>query len=227
MSLLRHVVRQDPCAGLSCFRGEFSSCLTRRPRLTHRSAWTSQLGALPVIEGTVIRLQVEHLPSGATPKPVWLWWSGTDATTADVDRLWQAFLRRFDIEHTFRLFKQTLGWTCPNCSPRSSPRSWRTSTRSRRAGFRCGTSITSGWRSGPPQPVSAGRRCRRGVCIQLIRTTCWRRTRWCAGRSSGIWRSVGYRRPRITSGCTARPPGCGTGVRRREGARSPSGWPIR
>ncbi|MFF8747866.1 transposase, partial [Streptomyces californicus] len=42
------------------------------PRLTHRSAWTSQLGALPLIEGTVIRLQVEHLPSGATPKPVWL-----------------------------------------------------------------------------------------------------------------------------------------------------------
>ncbi|MCX5433029.1 transposase [Streptomyces sp. NBC_00257] len=83
------------------------------PRLTHRSAWTAQLGSLPVIEGTVIRLQVEHLPSGATPKPVWLWWSETDATTADIDRLWQAFLRRFDIEHTFRLFKQTLGWTCP------------------------------------------------------------------------------------------------------------------
>jgi hypothetical protein len=30
-----------------------------------------------------------------------------------VDLLWQAFLRRFDIEHTFRLLKQTLGWTCP------------------------------------------------------------------------------------------------------------------
>ncbi|WP_331749007.1 MULTISPECIES: NF041680 family putative transposase [unclassified Streptomyces] len=83
------------------------------PRLTHRSAWTAQLGSLPVIEGTVIRLQVEHLPSGATPKPVWLWWSGTDATATQVDLLWQAFLRRFDIEHTFRLFKQTLGWTCP------------------------------------------------------------------------------------------------------------------
>ncbi|MFJ2434412.1 NF041680 family putative transposase [Streptomyces anulatus] len=93
------------------------------PRLTHRSAWTTQLGALPVIEGTVIRLQVEHLPSGATPKPVWLWWSGTDATTADVDRLWQAFLRRFDIEHTFRLFKQTLGWTCPKIrSPEAADR---------------------------------------------------------------------------------------------------------
>jgi hypothetical protein len=29
------------------------------------------------------------------------------------DRCWQAFLRRFDLEHTFRLFKQTLGWTSP------------------------------------------------------------------------------------------------------------------
>ncbi|MEU0632788.1 hypothetical protein [Streptomyces sp. NPDC005989] len=50
-------------------------------------AWTAELGALPVIEGTVIRLQVEHLPSGATPKPVWLWWSGTDATETDEDLL--------------------------------------------------------------------------------------------------------------------------------------------
>ncbi|PZF82723.1 NF041680 family putative transposase [Micromonospora deserti] len=83
------------------------------PRLTHRSAWIASAKVLPVIEGTVIHLEVEHLPSGATPKPVWLWWSGVDATSADVDRLWQTFLRRFDIEHTFRLFKQTLGWTCP------------------------------------------------------------------------------------------------------------------
>jgi hypothetical protein len=36
-----------------------------------------------------------------------------DMTETDVDRCWQAFLRRFDIEHTFRLFKQTLGWTAP------------------------------------------------------------------------------------------------------------------
>lgn len=31
----------------------------------------------------------------------------------DVDVHWQAFLRRFDIEHLFRLMKQTLGWTRP------------------------------------------------------------------------------------------------------------------
>ncbi|MER7421130.1 NF041680 family putative transposase [Micromonospora peucetia] len=83
------------------------------PRLTHRNAWIDQTGGLPLIEGTVIRLEVNHLPSGAIPKPVWLWCSETAATPVDVDRLWQAFLRRFDIEHTFRLFKQTLGWTCP------------------------------------------------------------------------------------------------------------------
>ncbi len=83
------------------------------PKLTHRSSWAAADATLPVVEGTVIRLDIDHLPSGATPKPVWLWWSGTDATEADTNRLWQAYLRRFDIEHTFRLFKQTLGWTCP------------------------------------------------------------------------------------------------------------------
>jgi hypothetical protein len=30
-----------------------------------------------------------------------------------VDLCWQAFLRRFDLEHTFRFFKQVLGWTAP------------------------------------------------------------------------------------------------------------------
>jgi DDE superfamily endonuclease len=83
------------------------------PRLTRRSAWVAQTGTLPVIEGTLIHLQITRLPSGAIPKPVWLWWSGTDAAPGDVDRLWQAYLRRFDIEHTFRLLKQTLGWVCP------------------------------------------------------------------------------------------------------------------
>jgi hypothetical protein len=48
----------------------------------------------------VIRLDVDHLPSGAIPKPVWLWSSATGLDPGEVDRLWQAFLRRFDIERT-------------------------------------------------------------------------------------------------------------------------------
>ncbi|MEV0537898.1 NF041680 family putative transposase [Kitasatospora sp. NPDC050463] len=93
------------------------------PRLTRRGAWLDHADELPVIEGTVIRLSVERLPSGGVNKPVWLWWSGTGASPADVDRCWQSFLRRFDIEHTFRLFKQTLGWTKPRLrSPEAADR---------------------------------------------------------------------------------------------------------
>lgn len=85
------------------------------PRLTRRAAW-ADCPVLPILEGTLIRLDVARLPSGATAKPVWLWWSGpatTNPEPATVDLLWQAFLRRFDIEHLFRLCKQTLGWTVP------------------------------------------------------------------------------------------------------------------
>jgi hypothetical protein len=83
------------------------------PRLTHRSAWLDHDGDLPVIEGTLIRLQASHLPGNRDPKPVWLWWSQTSALPGDVDRLWQGFLRRFDLEHTFRLFKQVLAGPLP------------------------------------------------------------------------------------------------------------------
>jgi hypothetical protein len=31
----------------------------------------------------------------------------------DLDLLWRAYIRRFDIEHTVRFAKQTLGWTTP------------------------------------------------------------------------------------------------------------------
>src|SRR4029079_18861129 len=47
------------------------------------------------------------------PKPMWLWASGPAAGPGEVAVLWQAFLRRFDIEHTVRFFKQVLGWTAP------------------------------------------------------------------------------------------------------------------
>jgi DDE superfamily endonuclease len=95
------------------------------PLLSRRSAWAEHHeGELPIIAGTVVRLQVDHLPGDRDPKPVWLWWSGVDATSADVDRLWQSFLRRFDLEHTFRLFKQTLGWTAPKLRTPAAADRW-------------------------------------------------------------------------------------------------------
>ena len=83
------------------------------PTLTRRGSWAGHHRDLPIIEGTVIRLQVDRLPGDGTPKPLWLWYSGTGADAATMDRLWQMFLRRFDLEHTFRFLKQTLGWTRP------------------------------------------------------------------------------------------------------------------
>ncbi|WSF55794.1 hypothetical protein OIE50_02935 [Streptomyces canus] len=63
-----------------------------RPRLTIRSAWIDHTGELPVIEGTLIRLQVERLLGGHGPLPVWLWTSATGLTGEDVNLRWQAFL---------------------------------------------------------------------------------------------------------------------------------------
>lgn len=94
------------------------------PQLTRRAAWSGYPDVLPIIEGTVIRLKVDRLPSGGQPKPLWLWCSGTRPTPSDVDRLWQAFLRRFDLEHTFRLFKQTLGWNVPKLRDPASADRW-------------------------------------------------------------------------------------------------------
>jgi hypothetical protein len=95
--------------------GTARACAWNRlhPRLTHRAAWESHEGPLPLIEGSIIRLQVERLPGDRNPKPVWLWYSRPELSDTGLNRLWQAFLRRFDLEHTFRFLKQTLGWTRP------------------------------------------------------------------------------------------------------------------
>jgi hypothetical protein len=83
-------------------------------KLDRRGGWQDHTGELPVISGTLIRLQVDHLPGRRTnPPPVWLWHHAPEGTDFDLDLLWKAFLRRFDLEHTFRFWKQILGWTRP------------------------------------------------------------------------------------------------------------------
>ena len=69
---------------------------------------------LPLVEGTLIRLSVTRPPGGRDAlKPMWIWASAPDAGDHLVRVLWQAYLRRFDLEHTFRFLKQQLGWTRP------------------------------------------------------------------------------------------------------------------
>ena len=94
------------------------------PRLKARGAWERHQGKLPVIEGTLIQLTVDHLPHDRAPKPVWLWTSRPAADPGEVDCCWQAFLRRFDIEHTFRFLKQVLGWTRPKLRDPAAADRW-------------------------------------------------------------------------------------------------------
>ena len=93
-------------------------------RLESRSGWEDHDGELPVIEGTLVRLSVDHLPGGHSPEPIWLWSSRAGTSAEEVDRTWQAFLRRFDIEHTFRFLKQILGWTRPKLREPAAADRW-------------------------------------------------------------------------------------------------------
>jgi len=67
----------------------------------------------PVVQGTVILVEVSQLPRETRkPKKLWLWFSGDDERP-DLGLLWRAYVRRFDLEHAFRFLKQTLGWIAP------------------------------------------------------------------------------------------------------------------
>ena len=89
-------------------------------RLASRGGWEGHDGELPVIEGTLIRLAVDHLPGDRSPGPLWLWSSRAGTDPAAVDRTWQAFLRRFDIETSKPQCCHNRGWSAlslvPSCS---------------------------------------------------------------------------------------------------------------
>ena len=84
------------------------------PQVIRRGRWATP-GPAPIVAGWVVRVQVTRLPksSRARAKTLWLWWSGPPATTPDLALCWRAYLHRFDIEHTIRFHKATLGWATP------------------------------------------------------------------------------------------------------------------
>lgn len=93
-------------------------------QLQRRAGWAEHTGELPTVSGTLIRLQVDRLPGDRQPKPMWLWTSALELDTVAVDQAWHAYLRRFDLEHTFRMIKQTLGWTRPRLRDPHSADLW-------------------------------------------------------------------------------------------------------
>ena len=68
----------------------------------------------PVAVGAVVLVEVGRLPRGERrrkPKVLWLWWHGEGEP--DLDLVWRAYCRRFDVEHFVKFLKGTLGWTAP------------------------------------------------------------------------------------------------------------------
>jgi len=80
----------------------------------HRHPGHGSGGPRPIVRGTILRVQVERVPARTRPpKVLWLWWAGPEGCALDLDLAWRAYVRRFDLEHTVRFAKQTLGWTTP------------------------------------------------------------------------------------------------------------------
>jgi Transposase DDE domain len=70
----------------------------------------------PIVRGTLLLVEVSRLPQHTRePQALWLWWHTPQDRDAipNLDRAWRAYVRRFDVEHTFRFLKQTLNWTLP------------------------------------------------------------------------------------------------------------------
>jgi hypothetical protein len=71
-------------------------------------------GPRPIVPGTILRVQLQRVPARPRPpKVLWLWWAGPVGLQPDLDLAWRGYVRRFDLEHTVRFCKQTLGWRTP------------------------------------------------------------------------------------------------------------------
>ena len=94
--------------------------------------------------GTLVLVEVERLPRGERrrePRVLWLWWHGLEKAAPDLELIWRSYVRRFDLEHTFRFLKQTLGWITPRVRHPEQADRW----------------TTCGWWWWPPShPAQAG-----------------------------------------------------------------------
>jgi hypothetical protein len=110
----------EPSAEYRCEDAAYGSVVVRawaelHPKVDNHAGKGTR-GPLPIVVGTLILVEVERLPRGESrrePRILWLWWHGPEGTAPDLDLLWRSYVRRFDLEHTFRFLKQSMGWTTP------------------------------------------------------------------------------------------------------------------
>jgi hypothetical protein len=85
-----------------------------------------QPGQWPIVRGSLLQVQLDRHPGPngrrRPPQQLWLWWAGL-VEQPDLELAFQAYLRRFAIEHTIRYDKQQLSWTTPRLrSPQQAER---------------------------------------------------------------------------------------------------------
>jgi DDE superfamily endonuclease len=130
-------------------------------------------GPRPIVRGTIIRVQVERVPANTRPpKVLWLWWAGPASVQLDLDLAWRAYIRRFDLEHTVRFAKQTLGWTTPRPRHPEQADRWTWLVLAAYAQLRLARELACDqrlpWERPRPQPRRSPYRLRRGFPRLLV-----------------------------------------------------------
>jgi hypothetical protein len=90
-----------PSATLTCQDDQYGSVTVKawgglHPKQQRHPGHGSR-GPRPIVRGTIIRVQVQRVPAKTRPpKVLWLWRAGPGEL--DLDLVWRAYIRRFDLE---------------------------------------------------------------------------------------------------------------------------------
>jgi DDE superfamily endonuclease len=149
-----------PTATLTCQDDQYGTVTVKAWTGLHpkqqRHPGHGSRGPRPIVLGTILRVQVQRVPARTRPpKVLWLWWAGPGPL--DLDLLWRAYIRRFDLEHTVRFAKQTLGWTIPRPrTPEQADRwTWLGWPPTPSSAWPARSPATSGCRGSGPTPAAA------------------------------------------------------------------------
>jgi hypothetical protein len=165
-----------PTATLGCHDDQYGTvtvaCWAGLHPKQQRHPGHGSRGPRPIVRGTIIRVAVERVPAKTRPpKVLWLWWAGPGQF--DLDLVWRAYVRRFDLEHTVRFAKQTLAWTTPRPRHPEQADRWTWLVLAGYTQLRLARQLTGDqrlpWERPRPRPRLSPYRVRRGVPRLLLR----------------------------------------------------------
>jgi hypothetical protein len=168
----------------------------------HRHPGHGSGGPRPIVRGTIIRVAVKRIPAKTRqPKVLWLWWAGPDRP--DLEVVWRAYTRRFDLEHTIRFANQTLGWTTRRLRHPAQAERWTWLVVAGYTQLRLAKTVVADHRLAWERPRPPGQlspyRVRRGVSRLLCV--------WVAGRRAETLRPLPRQTPRQPHRPRRPPPG--------------------